>query len=346
MKKIFLSILAVAALAACSKSEIKYDSDQQIGFAPVAKNLTKSVAGVDADGAYDATFPTDLDLYVFANVQDENADGTLADDSWTTPYFKNAKFIFGRLDNGVYEGDVPRYWPNVKSLVFAGYSNACNIDDIAASSTVAFDAENETSTINIYGYVQDNEQTEAGANDLMWFPWDTDSYTKQNNAVAAQMKHACSWITVKVLRDSETTDDTWVLDGLKINGLYHTGNAVCGATAAEWTVSGTTADEVLFSEEGAELSTTAQVYEDVDNNMVVIPQVPTSIDVTYSYVPQEGVAAVQETVTGRSLKFNGNAKWESGKHYVYTVTITATEILVAPEVDEWDPYEGNDVPVE
>ncbi len=343
MKKIFLSIMTVAVAAACSKSSVQYDDDLQIGFAPVAKNITKSVAGVGQDGAYDATFPTDLDLYISANVQDQDADGDLVDGSWGTTYFKNAKFIYDRIDNGVYEGDEPRYWPNVKSLVFAGYSNACNIDDIAANSTVTFDEENETSAINIYGYVQDNTNTAAGANDLMWFPWDKESYTKQSNAVAAQMKHACAWISVKVKRDGETTNDSWKLDGLKINGLYHEGDVVCGDAAADWTVSGETAAETVFSEAGTDLSTTAEVFEDVDNNFVVIPQVPTTIDVTYSYVPQEGVAPVQETFTNLSLKFNGNAEWESGKHYIYTITITATEIFVAPEVDEWDPYEGNDI---
>lgn len=333
MKKIFLSIMAVAALAACTKSEVQYEGTEQIGFAPVAENLTKSVAGVAANGAYDATFPTDLNLYVFANAQADDLSTT-----WPDPYFANASFIYGRIaDNGVYEGSPARYWPNVKSLIFAGYSNACNIDEIAENSTVSFDAVNKTSTIVIKDYVQDNTKTDAGVNDLMWFPWDTKSYTKQTTAVAAQMKHACSWITVKVMRDAQTTDETWKLDGLKINGLYHTGTATCGTTAATWDVSGATAAETLFSETGTDLTTAAVAYENNDNNMVVIPQIPTSIDVTYSYVPQTGVDPIQETVPNLSLKYNGDAKWESGKHYVYTITITATEILVAPTVEEWTP---------
>lgn len=332
--------MAVAALAACTKSEVQYEPTDVIGFAPVTENLTKSVAGVNNDGTHNAVFPTSLNLYVFANAQDQEADGTLVENSWTEEYFKNAKFIYERegTSNEVYEGETPRYWPNVKSLIFAGYSNACNINDIAVNSKVDFD--NNTITIN--GYVQDNTKTEVGANDLMWFPWNGQSYKKQANAVAAQMKHACSWITVKVVGDA-TTGGNWKLHNLDILGLYHTGNATCGATAATWVVSGTTAEEALYtSAEGDLLPTTtegAQVFENNANNMVVLPQVPTTMDVTYSYVPQVGVEAITE-IKNVSLTLgkdtDGNeVKWESGKHYIYTVTITATEILIAPQVDEW-----------
>lgn len=334
MKKLILSFFAVAALFSCSKSDIIYsDQESQIRFSPIANTIVKSVAGIGTDGAYDATFPTNLNLYVFANAQ---ADDLTA--SWPSPYFKNAKFIYSRLDNGVYEGDDARFWPNVKSLIFAGYSNACNIDAIADNSTVDF-SNNE---ITITGYTQDNTKTAKGANDLMWFPWDTRSYTKQNTAVTANMKHACSWITVKVKSDGNYTD--LKLHDLTINGLYHTGTAKCGATSATWTGLESKSTENLYvNNTGAVVSTTEEVFENTANNMIVIPQTPTSIDVTYSFVPQTGIAAIKETKTGLSLSIGKETVegveqdklWESGKHYIYTITITATEILIAPEVAEW-----------
>ena len=341
MKKIFFSLVAIAALAACSKSEIQYEQNVAISFAPVAQNVTKSVAGVDADGDYDSTFPTTQDLYIFANAQEQDANGVLSQ-AWNTPYLVNAQFIAGRItDNGVYEGKVAQYWPNVKSLIFAGYSNACNIADIADDSEVDFGAN----TITITGYTQNNADgytkegdvitLKPGANDLMWFPWDNLSYTKRSSAVPVTMKHACSWITIKVVGD-DVTGNTWKLHELKINGLYHTGTATCGATEATWEVTGTPASEIVYANTDGEAIAqgTAVAMENVANNMVVIPQFPTTLDVTYSFVAQSG-EIITEIKKDMTLKYNGDDKWISGKHYTYTIKITATEILIAPTVEEW-----------
>ena len=43
MKKVLLSLVAVAAVAACTKSEVEYDAPAEIGFAPVPSNITRSV---------------------------------------------------------------------------------------------------------------------------------------------------------------------------------------------------------------------------------------------------------------------------------------------------------------
>ena len=64
MKKIFISLFAVAALAACTKSEVAYEAANEISFAPVAKNITKGAVGtVNGKG----TYPTAQPLGVYAN---------------------------------------------------------------------------------------------------------------------------------------------------------------------------------------------------------------------------------------------------------------------------------------
>ena len=70
MKKIIISMMAVAALAACTKSEIQYEPSGEISFAPVAKNVTKSVAGYNGE-TFDGVFPTNVNLYVFANASND-----------------------------------------------------------------------------------------------------------------------------------------------------------------------------------------------------------------------------------------------------------------------------------
>ena len=344
MKKLILSFFAVASLFSCSKSDIIYsEQEAHIGFSPIANTIVKSVA--NSTNTENFAYPTNLDLYVFANAQ--------ADDlsqSWPSPYFTNAKFIYNRLNNNVYEGDPARFWPNVKSLIFAGYSG--NVGTLSTDPTMNFDSD----ILTIEDYIQDNAKgyttsdsdnsttSVVGGNDLMWFS-KTTAYTKQAAAIPVTMHHACSWITVKVVGD-EVTGGEWILKELKINNLYHEGTAQCGASSASWTTSGDRDAEILYSNGTTAIPTIetgAQTYENVADNMVVIPQVPTTIDVTYSFVPQEGVDPITETTTGLSLSIGKDAQgqellWESGKHYIYTITITATEILIDPKVDVWTPH--------
>ena len=44
-----------------------------------------------------------------------------------------------------------------------------------------------------------------------------------------------------------------------------------------------------------------------------------------------------EKATGLIAEANLTDAWESGKHYTYNVTLTATEILLTPTVEEWAP---------
>ena len=333
MKKIFFSLVALAALAACSKSEVEYTDQVEIGFAPVAHNVTKSVAGLPTTDGHDETFPTTQDLFIYANAQQQNDAGALVDGSFPDVYFKKAQFEW-RGDSNIYDGTPAQYWPNVKSLIFAGYSEACN--SAALTPTMDFVANELT----IAGYIQDNTKTAPGANDLMWFPR-TAAYSRTSNAVGVTLKHACSWITVKVIGDA-TTGENYKLHDLTINNLYHKGTAVCDETKALWDdyVTESKWNEIIYSNTpGATFPKSGDpvVFENVPNNFVVIPQTPTTIDVTYSYYAQAGADLITETVKNLPLAVGeGDANvWESGKHYIYTITITATEILVAPIVQGW-----------
>lgn len=360
MKKILLPLLSLAALAACTKSEVQYEAPGAITFSPVAQNITKSVAGYDYDeesNKFDGSLPTGVDLYVFANAQNDYLSET-----WPDTYFKNAQFVYQRegTSNAVYEGATPYYWPNVKSLIFAGYTDAGNISELVKGEnkpTMDF----ATNILAITGYIQDNSNNSSeAANDLMWFPYDGKSYTKSVEHVDVTLQHACSWITVQVIGDA-TTGNNYLLKGLTVNGLHHKGNVECKATTAEgkttyaatWTCDEDTSNEVLYSSESGEQfpSDNPKVFENVSQNFIVLPQTPTTIDVTYSYVPQTDVSPITETVKGLSLKYNGDATWQSGVHYIYTITIRATEILIDPLVTEWDVYDGDadkdgDQPVE
>ena len=345
MKKIIISMMAVAALAACTKSEVQYETAGEISFAPIASNVTKSVAGYDGN-TFNGVFPTDIDLYVFANAQDEE-DGVLQQ-SWTTPYFANALFEWkaGGTENsqtfddksyatvGAYAGNPTRYWPNVKTLKFAGYSDACNVATLATKPSMDF----TNNQLTITGYTQDNTKTEEGQNDLMWFACDGQAYSKQADEIAARMQHAGSWITIKVAADANMVSSKCKLNSLKLNAFNHTGNVVCGADAAVWNTLSNSKEEYYLNGAAEVLSTTATAYETPDNNFIVIPQEPVMLDVTYTYVSDSANNITSTETKPVSLAYTTTAPtaWQSGVHYIYTITITATEILIDPYVAQWD----------
>ncbi len=348
MKKIIISMMAVAALAACTKSEVAYEQTGEIAFSPVASNVTKSVAGYNGE-TFDGVFPTNVNLYVFASALND------AGTAWDDQYFANALFVWdadkGTEDSqtfdgknydteGAYAGQPTRYWPNVKTLKFAGYSDACNVSTLTATMN------DDLSTLTIEDYVQDNTKTAEGANDLMWFPV-TSAYGKSEGEIPAQMKHACSWITINVAGDdvtatyttsegeSETTHTGWTLNSLVVKTLKHSGKVVCNATTAQWTLAGAGTDEDYYRA-GTTFTEEYVKYEKNTNNFIVLPQEPTDLEVNYTYTSDETNNLTLTETKSVSLDYDAaGTAWQPGVHYIYNVLITATEILIDPVVVEW-----------
>ena len=343
MKKIIISMMAVAALAACTKSEVQYEPAGEIAFAPVASNVTKSVAGYNGD-TFDGVFPTEVDLYVFANA----IEGTYGAANVGTAYFANACFEWaagkgtegsqdGVATAGAYAGNPTRYWPNVKSLIFAGYSDACGV---AKNATMDF----ASNVLTIPSYTQNNATfTKEGENDLMWFACDGTAYSKQADEVAAKMQHACSWITIKVAGDANMVSSACTLNSLVVKSLAHTGKVECKVDGATWTIA---ADAVKENENyyttGSLITASPIVYEEENakNNFIVIPQNPTELEVTYTFTSDSSNGLKLTETKSVPLFFDdAESDWESGVHYIYTITITASEILIDPYVVKWDDEE-------
>ena len=347
MKKIFFSLVAIAALASCSKSEVQYEQTGEIAFSPIASNVTKSVAGYeytpgDKYGTFDGVFPTDINLYVFANAQDVEYGNT-----WNSPYFRNALFKYSsskgtnaKVDEipttGAYEGDPARYWPNVKTLVFAGVSKACNVNAETAGALPSM--SDDFTTINLPDYTQNNSaNTAEGTNDLMYFAWDgATAYGKQTAEIPARMQHACSWITINVYGDN-VTNNYWTLNSLFVKELYHTGYAKCSKDGATWPAANLTNkyDEAYYLGSST-FNATAKEYATVPYNFIVIPQAPTTLDVTYTYTSDAANNITLTETKNLPLFFDEDkTAWKSGVHYIYNVKITATEILIDPVVVDW-----------
>ena len=346
MKKIFFSIVAIAALAACSKSEVAYEPTDEIGFMAVAGNMTKTAVEGTA-------YPTSLNMFIYAETADnelyiENGEfkhkGLYQDVTEDTQHDKNPN-VWAGWDGSNWD---PYYWPNTKKLHFAGYTKSGNVTD--ADVDVDYDFTNKTLTIE--GYQPGN----GVDNDLMFFPLTAD-YGKGDKYVPVNMYHTCAWITFLVKGDGVTgiTGSTYSVNSLTITDIYETGDLTCTEDNVQWDY---TANSYLKTATSTVLTNGSNVplagtYTDEDTvapvsaetnrgSTVLLPQVPGKLNLKYSYtsparepVAEEVVldlgldAKVEDDNTGDDVN---KTPWEAGKHYIYTITIKANEILIAPSV--------------
>lgn len=354
MKKILFSLLAAAAITACTKSGIEYDQPDEIGFVPVAKLNTKAAVN-------STDYPDGLNMYVFAKAGlDGNNSNTVEASECTEDYFNNAEFSHKTGDKGdasnVFSGVTPYYWPNVKKLIFSGYSKSGNVADLTKKPTY------DGNKITIEGYKPGAGTDVEGDNDLMWFP--TTAPVGRGDKAAGQelvdgnvdvtMKHACAWVTIILKGDAVTASTTtpWNVEGLKVLGLSQQGKVTLGTTA-DWSTLSETKELVLLDlnkgakiSEARPLTTTGEDYTKNDwgakvKDLIVIPQPVKSLEVSYNFVSQK-ISDSEKIVIDETLPISltsttsAPASWEAGKHYTYTITLTAQQILVEPTVTGWD----------
>ena len=349
MKKLFISILAVAAAVACTKTNVDFEQPAEIGFSPVAAMSSKAaIAGT--------TYPTTQPIGIWSNY-DGTVDPTVEDaakspdytTNFKTAYIANKKFVNRETTN--WGGATPYYWPTNGSLVFAGYSIPAD-GEVNSSATYDF----ATDVMTITDYVQD--LSTAKTFDLLWFGRTADSYNYRNasTAVPVQFHHALSWITIKVKGEGTAVakDNVWAIKSVKLNNVINKGTATLKGTEAKWTLSTTDKGAMAVfttseSEPGQSLTADedGKVIEAVENGTVVLPQTPVTLTVTYSYKTPAGVSITETKDVNLKLSDNeADNLWKPGYHYTYTLTFKSNEILVAPTVATWADGGNTGVTVE
>ena len=325
MKKIFISLLAVAALAACTKSEVALDDPAEIGFAPVTGNITKA-SGLSGNLAN----TQELGIYAFWNkTVDLGTETSVAVPqdgyaAYNDNYLVNALFT---AKSGSWGGSPTGYpWPVNGALVFAGYTTPG--DAVLAADKVSYDLAADKMTFT--GYTN-NEF------DLCWFGRTANSYNYRasGTAVPVTLSHALSWISISVYGEGSSIG--WTIKSLEWK-VPTAGTATCVGTSATWgnLTTPATATDILTNPHTIAAGTTTDgktTGTKITDNLV-IPSTPVELTVNYTFM----VNGVEKSDSKKvSLKLNeGNTQaWESGVHYTYTLQFKANEILVAPSYGKW-----------
>ena len=334
MKKLFLSLLAVAALASCSKTESAYvDQDQEIKLAPVASIATKANVLQAIDGT---TYPTAENFDVYAYWKNEKAGSTFDDG---TPYLKGENSGVEFTNKGAYWGGTTTYyWPKNGSLRFAAYS----------PSSIDMTHDLDSDTYSVKGYVQPSNTAETW--DLMVAPT-SESYTAETAAenVSVVFEHALSWITLKVKAKDAEAAKAFDIKKVTINDVITTADLEAVMTGEDkgfnWTPSTTepTANYQVYA--GSQSVTKdATVIESTSNGTLVIPQATTTVTVEYTQNALNGTPELAGQKVEAALVLDAdNTPWEPGKHYTYTLIFGLDEILINPSVEDWDEVEVGDI---
>lgn len=341
MKKIVLTIMAVAAIAACSKSEVEYETSGEIGFAPFTGNITKATG---MSGALATT--QELGIYAFWNktVDLENKNSVAVPQNgyaaYSDDYLVNALFA---SKSGSWGGSPTGYpWPVNGALVFAGYTTPGDAV-LTNDSAVKYDLATDTMTFTNY--------SNATEFDLCWFGRTSNSYNNRTTGAAIDVKlaHALSWISIAVYGEGSTI-------GWKINSIEWkvptAGTAECVGNSATWkdlTIPAADAAATNILAAGHTISAPEvdgdkKIGTKITDNLV-IPSTPVEVKVTYTF-KVNGVDKQDSKTVSLKLNNDNTQKWLSGVHYTYTLAFQANEILVAPSYGTWADGGNNTVVVE
>ena len=332
MKKIFFSLLAIAAFASCAKTDAVYEEgDVEIKLSPVTALQTKANVLGAVDGT---TYPTGENFDVFA-YWSKTDNGMFTDgELFLKNLYDNGGAEFTNKGN-YWGGEVKYYWPKNGYLRFAAYSPA----DLTVEHSQAGD------TYSIKPYVQPDKTADT---------WDflvaktSPAYSVMTAAekVAVEFEHALSWITLKVIAKDADAAKAFDIKKVTIKDVYRQADFEASMvdgmpvdpneTDYPWSNWGLATDYVVF--EGSQMVT--ETLTDIENTpagTVVIPQATTEVWVDFDQYGVNGTADTPGMLVKLQLNLDtDNTPWVPGKHYIYNLIFGLDEILINPSVVDWE----------
>ena len=346
MKKLMILAAAVAAMAACTKSEVVYDdNDVEIGLAPVSYMSTKTAQYGPVSGN---NYPTAEHFGVFASHTTASAEEIFATGTGTlSDYLKNVEFKKDDTQS-VWKGVAKYYWPKTGSLYFAGYSP---FEITSDNEAYYFDRSSYKLTITnfsqgTYGYT-DGETVNPYYEmvDLMWFEATEKSYN--TGAPGVIFKHALSYLTFDIKTEGDYVG-LFEIKSVTLKNVVSKGTFVSRDENSSYTPTWTRSDdsddkisEMSLLGYAVPVTVGGLKIEDI----LLIPQPTTELEIVYTQKASAGQPAIEQVyktkLTGGESDNSEEENWLINKHYTYTITFKADEIKLTPKVDDWKPVNKN-----
>ena len=341
MNKLVILAAAVAAMAACTKSQVVYDdNDVEIGLSPVNYMTTKVQYGPITG----TTYPHDEDFGVFA-IHTTSPAGTAynGDTGNFTEYLNNAQF--GYKSDGIWHGSpVAYYWPKTGSLYFAGYSPA------GTTGTVDYAFSKDTPVMTItdfkqgaYHYSDGTAETPVSGSgytnemyDLMWFNVTSSSYDATSETPSVTFNHALSRLRFVFSCANSDLNNLFTITSVTLKNVVNAGDMTVSPGSAPVWNSDAAEDINLYNTSEALVYETPFTIADV----LVIPQKTPYIEIKYTQKPGQGVTeSLEQTyyaqLTGGSSEQAVDDTWYYSRYYTYQILFSADEIEIKPDVANW-----------
>lgn len=330
MKKLIIIALIIGFASACTKSSIRYEQPGEISFRPVTAMTTKAaIAGT--------TYPEDSTFNVWAWWGDVPENTPLSEFPTRAEMYLN-KRPFAKDEGGSsWVGqDIPYFWPTRGSLIFAGYSPVS-----AIAQNFSYSWTDKTMTITAYEQSTDISKTV----DLMWFDVTERSYTDNNNknqqdmavdGVPVVFKHLLSWLTFK-FQKKDGASSGYIVTDVTLQGIETKARFTSSPVAGNEEWSDQTEPKPVPVWSGSyEVTNEAEAKESTPAGVLVIPQ-PCTAEHVQLQVKYKTSAGSQEQTKDVYLTAGTDGHiWKPGKHYTYTITFGENEILVLPDVTDWE----------
>lgn len=251
-----------------------------------------------------------------------------AGDTASELLFDNEHLMYDAA-KGWYYADPVRYWIPASLYKFVA------IYPYAATDTACYTFDAATATLIVADYEAGNADID---HDLMYAAHERDlALTTNRDAVPLVMHHAFAAVQFKIINGSGST--ITALDGIALTGLQYKGSLTVASTdTAVWTLS----DERVASDDTATYGGTFDMpeggFEDNIRNplplynkdiITVLPQILRGQSVTLRLCTNGATTPHEVDLSDYT------DKWEAGKKYVYTLTLTNDTIAFDVNVRDW-----------
>jgi hypothetical protein len=331
MKKIVFAVLAVAAIASCTKNEVLpvNEESQEITFRTIVGPQTKELGTGQVEYQGNAFYSTAFFL--------AKGKTWAANSEDAVEYLKDK--IIGSGTPKKWKATTSYYWPKGGKLTFMSYAllDASNVYVDATSSIVAAAKTGLTiSSFDVNGTYKNHDLLVAAiASDK-----DANENVYLTEGVPTLFGHKLCKLTITAQTNALYSGKTFTITGITLNKLNHIGTYTMAANGTEsWGTPSGNGNVSYFSG-------SVTVNNDADNltvttidalQSVFLPQEFEDAEtITINYTIKTGSVIENVSVTKKlSEVFGAGAKWEMNKIYNINLTFGLQEILWDPAQTDW-----------